>query len=91
MSRGRGQARHAKKRRPANVLDVEGYQTFPCLGWSDHTIDTGETFECGYEPTFACGECLVNGGRWDPRTGRQVGMETLRKLGFPPFQGLVSP
>lgn len=82
MTRGRGYARHAKKRRPANVLDVDGSLSFPCLGWGDNTPDAGETFECGYESTFTCGECLVNGGSWDPRTGEQLGAETLRKLGL---------
>jgi len=82
MGKGRGCARHTKKRRPPNVLDAASFLSFPCKGRWANSPTNGETFDCDYEPLFACGECLLNGGPKDPRPGKQPGAETLRKLGI---------
>ena len=51
--------------RPSAPADV------PCLGSWTHTSD-GDDFDCGYLEAggFDCGDCVVNGGRMDPRTGK---------------------
>lgn len=40
----------------------------PCKGYWTHTTN-GEDFECEYGPAgaFGCEECIVNGGKKDPR------------------------
>lgn len=39
-----------------------------CKGHWTNTPNSGVEFECEYEPSFPCGECVVNGGRGDPRS-----------------------
>lgn len=41
----------------------------PCLGYEINTPDAHE-YDCQYEHAPACENCIVNGGRVDPRTGR---------------------
>jgi hypothetical protein len=45
----------------------------PCLGYWTHTTDCSD-FGCEYEHAsgFSCDDCVVNGGRFDPRTGAEV-------------------
>jgi hypothetical protein len=40
----------------------------PCLGHWVHTVD-GSDYDCDYEYAghFGCEDCIVNGGRYDPR------------------------
>ena len=40
----------------------------PCLGHWNHTVD-GSEYDCDYEHAghFGCEDCIVNGGRFDPR------------------------
>lgn len=45
----------------------------PCLGRWIHTTN-GSDFDCDYPRAgkIGCGDCIVNGGEFDPRTGRRV-------------------
>jgi hypothetical protein len=45
----------------------------PCLGRWTHTTD-GSDFDCDYPKAgkIGCEDCIVNGGAFDPRTGRRV-------------------
>lgn len=51
---------------------VEKDRPIPCLGRWVHTID-GSDYDCDYENAggFGCEDCIVNGGRMDPRTGKK--------------------
>ena len=42
--------------------------TIPCLGHWIHTVD-GSDYDCDYEHAgyFGCEDCIVNGGKYDPR------------------------
>jgi len=44
----------------------------PCAGRRVNTTD-GDDFDCDYEHagSVTCDQCVVNGGRLDPRTGRK--------------------
>lgn len=44
----------------------------PCLGHWSHTVD-GSDFDCEYPHAgkFGCEDCIVNNGRYDPRTGKR--------------------
>ena len=59
-----------KRKRPSPI---------PCLGYEIHTPDMHE-YDCRYPHAdkVDCGECVVNGGDMDPRTGRKV--DKLRLL-----------
>jgi hypothetical protein len=42
-----------------------------CLGYHINSVDYGEDFDCRYDVTWGCEECLCNwdiGGWKDPRT-----------------------
>jgi hypothetical protein len=43
----------------------------PCKGLWSHTVD-GSDFDCEYPHAgaFGCEDCIVNDGRYDPRTGK---------------------
>lgn len=52
----------------------------PCLGRWTHTTD-GSDFDCDYKHAgkIGCEDCIVNGGAFDPRTGRRV--RSMRRRG----------
>lgn len=52
------------------VGDTEKEPPIPCLGHWTHTID-GSEHACGYDVDFVCEDCVVNGGRRDPRTEQE--------------------
>lgn len=42
-----------------------------CKGhWSSSTTDSPPEFYCDYEPPFDCGDCICNGGRMSPVSGK---------------------
>ena len=41
----------------------------PCKGYVTHTPDASE-YDCDYATGIACDDCIVNGGKLDPRTGK---------------------
>jgi hypothetical protein len=47
-----------------------------CAGYWTHNMD-GSEFDCEYEHAgeVLCENCVVNGGRMDPRTGKRAGRE----------------
>jgi len=52
---------------------VKRLSYYPCLGyWGGHPLDPPE-FDCEYENSgeFGCEDCLVNGGRYNPETGKK--------------------
>lgn len=52
---------------------LEKPSPIPCLGYEIHTSDAHE-YDCRYEyaGAFGCEDCIVNGGRMDPRTGKKT-------------------
>lgn len=52
----------------------------PCKGYEINTPDAHE-FDCAYEHAgkFGCEDCVVNGGRFDPRTGRAYRKRKAKK------------
>jgi hypothetical protein len=44
----------------------------PCLGYEINTPDCHD-YDCEYPHAgvFGCEDCVVNGGRFDPRTGKR--------------------
>ena len=53
-------------------LEYEKPKDVPkCLGYHINSVDYGEDFDCEYDVTWGCEECLCNwdiGGWKDPRT-----------------------
>ena len=40
-----------------------------CKGYWTSSVD-GDEFDCEYDPDFACDDCIINGGRMSPQTGK---------------------
>lgn len=60
----------------ASISDADSMRppSIPCRGRKIETVDWGVDYDCDYEHSgsFGCEDCLVNGGRYDPRTGRST-------------------
>ena len=53
---------------------LESHTYYACQGyWSDCTPDNPSEFDCdaGYAGEFTCEDCLVNGGMYNPDTGKK--------------------
>lgn len=60
--------------KPKGIVRAARYplSPIPCKGRWVHNTD-GSDFECDYPRAgFGCEECVVNGGRFDPRTGKRT-------------------
>jgi hypothetical protein len=59
--------------------EVKNLSPIPCRGHWIHTQD-GSDSDCGYEHSvgFGCEDCIVNGGRFDPRTGKRYRKVTVK-------------
>ena len=65
------------------TLKKRQYRIVPCKGYQDSF--NGE-YECEYlhSDTIMCDMCIINGGNYDPRTGKKA-PEQLIKLMFKDF------
>ena len=53
-----------------------------CLGYKSGNPSDGYDYDCEYEYAgeFGCEDCICNGGRFDPRTGKAFRFRALRML-----------
>ena len=49
---------------------MSNFVPIPCLGFQNNGPDNYD-YDCEYYPGFFCEDCILNGGNYDPRTGKK--------------------